>query len=357
MAQNITLLGASYTAVPAVQLPQTGGGTALFTDVSDTTALAADVASGKYFYLATGEKVEGSGSGGGGMVTENIIPQQSLNCSISLGDGAYGAIINSYIEYPQDGVEYLVTFDGTEYICRGHYRSSSILVVGDYYVTAGASYVEFPFAVLLNGGNLFYLAVQGSATHTLKVDKIISYSGGGGSTLIEKSITANGTYNASDDSADGYSKVTVNVSGGVTPAGTKVISIAENGTTTEDVTQYADVQISVNVPATAKNVQTAQSTSRRNNTALGSITSLTCSKAGTYDVYWTCTRSNTSQTWGSQLYINGTAYGTENTTWSNNVQNNHLTGVTIPANATVAVYGRSRSSYYIYAPQLTIVEA
>lgn len=39
-------------------------------------------------------------------------------------------------------------------------------------------------------------------------------SGGGGSTLIEKSISANGVYNASDDNADGYSKVTVDVSGG-----------------------------------------------------------------------------------------------------------------------------------------------
>lgn len=59
MAQNITLLGASYTAVPAVTLPKTGGGTATFTDVSDTTAVAADVNSGKYIYLANGQRVEG----------------------------------------------------------------------------------------------------------------------------------------------------------------------------------------------------------------------------------------------------------------------------------------------------------
>lgn len=32
MAQNITLLGASYQAVPAIDLPKTGGGTARFID-------------------------------------------------------------------------------------------------------------------------------------------------------------------------------------------------------------------------------------------------------------------------------------------------------------------------------------
>lgn len=66
MAQNITLLGASYSAVPAVTLPKTGGGTATFTDVTDTTAAAADVASGKYFYTDAGVRTQGTASGGGG---------------------------------------------------------------------------------------------------------------------------------------------------------------------------------------------------------------------------------------------------------------------------------------------------
>lgn len=35
MAQNITLLGASYPDVPAVTLPKTGGGTATFIDADE----------------------------------------------------------------------------------------------------------------------------------------------------------------------------------------------------------------------------------------------------------------------------------------------------------------------------------
>lgn len=66
MAQNITLMGASYSDVPAVTLPKTGGGTATFTDVTDTTAAASDVASGKYFYTSAGVRTQGTSSGGGG---------------------------------------------------------------------------------------------------------------------------------------------------------------------------------------------------------------------------------------------------------------------------------------------------
>lgn len=40
---------------------------------------------------------------------------------------------------------------------------------------------------------------------------ISSITGGGGATLITKTITENGTYDATDDNADGYSEVTVNV--------------------------------------------------------------------------------------------------------------------------------------------------
>lgn len=172
MAQNITLLGASYTAVPAVTLPKTGGGTASFTDVTDTTAAASDVASGKYFYTSAGVRTAGTSSGGGG---------------------------------------------------------------------------------------------------------------------------------------------------------------------------------------SSMNVQVAQSTSRATSSTYTSVISLTCSVAGTYDVYWSCFRSNTGGTSGSQLYVGGNAYGTANTTFTNHIQNNHLTGVKLSQNQTVAVYARSRgSNYYAYVGTLVI---
>lgn len=75
MAQNITLMGASYSAVPAVTLPKTGGGTARFDDASVTTATASDVASGKIFLASNGTITTGTASGGGG--TDRLVLLQT----------------------------------------------------------------------------------------------------------------------------------------------------------------------------------------------------------------------------------------------------------------------------------------
>lgn len=112
---------------------------------------------------------------------------------------------------------------------------------------------------------------------------------------------------------------------------------------------------------TSKNTQTVQGTTRTTSSTMTAIgAELTVSKAGTYDIYWCAFRSSTSAsyTYATQLYIDGTAYGSENATWTNHVQTNHLTNVSLTANQKLRIRGRNsrNQSYYIYAPQLTIVE-
>lgn len=52
-------------------------------------------------------------------------------------------------------------------------------------------------------------------------------SGGGGSTLINKNISSNGTYNASSDNADGYKKVVVNVPGSIVDVSPKDVNFID----------------------------------------------------------------------------------------------------------------------------------
>ena len=74
-------------------------------------------------------------------------------------------------------------------------------------------------------------------------EAIESISGGGITPTGTKSITANGTY---DVASFASAEVSVPQSG-ITPTGTKQISVTQNGTVTEDVTNYASVEISANV--------------------------------------------------------------------------------------------------------------
>lgn len=59
MAQSISLWGATYSNVPAVLLPKTGGGAARFDDTSDASADATVINSGSSAYV-NGVKVSGS---------------------------------------------------------------------------------------------------------------------------------------------------------------------------------------------------------------------------------------------------------------------------------------------------------
>ena len=131
----------------------------------------------------------------------------------------------------------------------------------------------------------------------------------------------------------------------------------ENGT--YDVTNLASLIVNVS-GGSSKNVQVLQSTSRANSASLTKVLGdLTVSKTGTYDIYWSGGRSNTSTsyTWGTRLYVDGSGYGTENTSWTNNCQSNHLSNVSLTKNQKLSVYSRGRSgSYYTFVPMFVIIE-
>ena len=60
MAVSVVINGVTYSDVPQVQIPKSGSGTAIFYDVSDTTAAVGDVLSGKYFYKSDGTRTQGT---------------------------------------------------------------------------------------------------------------------------------------------------------------------------------------------------------------------------------------------------------------------------------------------------------
>jgi len=65
MAQTVSLWGATYSNVPAIDVPKSPSGTARFTDVSGTTATADKILQGYGAFGADGAWMDGTATGGG----------------------------------------------------------------------------------------------------------------------------------------------------------------------------------------------------------------------------------------------------------------------------------------------------
>lgn len=251
----------------------------------------------------------------------------------------------------------------------GYYENAATKTITSGSVTAPAS-ITGTSATVSTGTNTLTLSKTVSVTPNVTTAGYIA-SGGGTAGNSNVSLTASVTTQAAQTIYPSSSDQTISsgryLTGaqtikGVTTANLTAENIKSGVTVTVGDSADADRILSVTGTysgggGSSKNVQVAQSTSRATSSTYTNVISLTCNTAGTYDIYWDCFRSSTSGTSGSQLYIGGNASGNANTTFTNHVQTNHRTGVTLAANQTVAVYARSRgNNYYAYVGTLTIVQ-
>ena len=90
MAQNVVINGVTYSDVPEVDIPKSGGGTAKFFDTSGATATQGLILAGKTAFVGSGE-ITGNMPNNGGMT--NTIGTK--NGTVVVPDGyTYGGTIS-----------------------------------------------------------------------------------------------------------------------------------------------------------------------------------------------------------------------------------------------------------------------
>ena len=406
---SVTVYGINGTANKVNKVEY---GTRTLIDITDTTADESHVLSGYVIHKADGTKVTGTASntlvGDGGTVDDDtyivgggggsnaykrtvVAPLQTVTPTSN--GTTYSAELDS--EPFVENNSYIITFNGDEYFytCRVLWATNYLLGDQQHFFGTSADFT-YPFGIIYEtGGQVCEIATTNGSSVSVKIEKVELLNEG--TTVMSKSITSNGTYSAEDDDADGYSEVTVNVSGGqpslqsktvtpttsqqnvtadngydglssvtvnaipsqyIVPTGTK--SITANGTGI-DVANYASVDVNVPTGGSSKNIQTYIGYDETNATSYTATdVSLTVAKTGTYKVSWIGWRSTGSGTSGSQLYIGNTAYGSANTTFTRSYgQNIVLNNVSLTQGQTITVRARARgSSYYMCVGNLIIEE-
>lgn len=89
MAQNVVINGVTYSSVPEVDIPKTGGGTAKFFDTSTGNITSTDVLEGKTGFNASGSVTGGMANNGS---TSGTISTKSGTVTIPAGYTSGGTV-------------------------------------------------------------------------------------------------------------------------------------------------------------------------------------------------------------------------------------------------------------------------
>ncbi len=161
-------------AISVVDTTDSAGGTIrtiTALDISDTTAVASDVAQGKYFYTADGTKTAGTASGGGGSTYTRTTIASSQSLSPTSNGTYYSASITGMSSL-SGGSHYIITYNGTEYMFTCQFLWGSDYLLGDINYFYGSTGMPYPFGIIWTSGTTATLATGSSTSVTLKIERL-----------------------------------------------------------------------------------------------------------------------------------------------------------------------------------------